>query len=52
MNEKIHPIHGAGSPVYLWLATGLLGLITLLVGINTVLTFNAVMKKKICVAEG
>ena len=51
MHEKLHPVHGAGSPVYLWIATGLLTLVTVLVGIIILLTIKAIINKKICVPE-
>lgn len=37
---------------YLWIASGLLGLVTIIVGIIIVFTLKAIRNKRICVAEG
>ncbi len=37
--------------IYLWIASGLLALVTVVVGIIAVATLNAIRNKKICVAE-
>jgi len=52
MHEKIHtPAHDSASPVYLWIASGLLGLVTVLVTIIIIFTIKAIISKKICVPE-
>lgn len=40
------------KPVYLWIASALLALVTILIGIIITFTIKAISKKKICIAEG